>query len=327
MLAAGPIVASCCSASEGEGLLSKYAARLTEPRYYMAPSTGGIVVDGKLGDADWLAAPASEDFTDISVDTLPAKQTFVKMLWDAENLYIGATIIEDKIVANLKQRDTIIWKENDFEVFIDPDCDGQSYFEIEINAIGTVMDLMMNKPYRNGGDFYMPWDCPGLVVRTSRDSKAWYAEMAIPRKGLMMAFAKPEESRIWRINFSRVEWMRPDREENWVWSPTGKIDMHMPERWGILYFAAPNESVELGEADLTGWNTMWALFYAEMDRTEGFTADVRALGLTKAEEEAVASIDISVAGKDFFVIEVTDKAGVKNIVDYNGKYCQIPASK
>ena len=103
--------------------------------------------------------------------------------------------------------------------------------------------------------------------------------------------------------------------------------MHMPERWGILYFAAPNESVELGEADLTGWNTMWALFYAEMDRTEGFTADVRALGLTKAEEEAVASIDISVAGKDFFVIEVTDKAGVKNVVDYNGKYRQIPASK
>lgn len=238
LLVAGAVLASCGNAreQEGEKLTDKYAALLTEPRVYRAYRTQGIKLDGKLDDADWQTAKPSDPFVDISTDVKPLKETTVKMLWDDDNLYIGATIIEDKIVANLKQRDTIIWKENDFEVFIDPDNDRECYFEIEINAIGTVMDLMMNKPYRDQGNFYMPWDCPGLVVKTSRDDKAWYAEFAIPRKSLMIGFTKPEELPFWRINFSRVEWMNPEKEENWVWNPTGEIDMHMPERWGYVYF-------------------------------------------------------------------------------------------
>ena len=56
------------------------------------------------------------------------------------------------------------------------------------------------------------------------------------------------------MNFSRVEWQvdvrdgkyvkrrdtRPGNllaENNWVWSPQGAIDMHMPERWGFVQFS------------------------------------------------------------------------------------------
>ena len=230
LLAAGALMASC-------GGAQKDAPAPKEPYVYYAQRTAGLTIDGKLDEADWVAAKPSEMFADISVDTLAAKETTVKMLWDDDNLYIGATIIEDKIVANLKQRDTIIWKENDFEVFLDPDGDGRSYFEIEVNAIGTVMDLMMDRPYSEGGNFYMPWDCPGLQVATSTDAFGWYVEMAIPRKSLMVGFTEPDDLKYWRINFSRVEWMRADREENWVWCPTGKIDMHVPERWGYVYFS------------------------------------------------------------------------------------------
>jgi hypothetical protein len=49
------------------------------------------------------------------------------------------------------------------------------------------------------------------------------------------------------MNFSRVEWqvevvdgkyqkVPETREDNWVWSPQGKIDMHIPERWGYVRF-------------------------------------------------------------------------------------------
>lgn len=225
-LLAGALAAACCGGN----------APKPTPRSYTAFRTSEISLDGKLDDACWQAAKPSEPFVDISTDVVPLKETTVKMLWDDDYLYIGATIIEDKIVANLKQRDTIIWKENDFEVFIDPDGDRESYFEIEINAIGTIMDLMMNKPYSEGGNFYMPWDCPGLIVTTSCDDTAWYAEMAIPRKSVMVGFTEPDKLKSWRINFSRVEWLNPDKEENWVWNPTGKIDMHMPELWGYVYF-------------------------------------------------------------------------------------------
>ncbi len=54
---------------------------------------------------------------------------------------------EPAIWGKLTKRDAIIYKDNDFEVFIDPDGDGLNYYELEINALGTIMDLFLKKPY------------------------------------------------------------------------------------------------------------------------------------------------------------------------------------
>ena len=64
---------------------------------------------------------------------------------DDEYLYIGAMLQQDDIKARLTQRDTIIYYDNDFEVFIDPDWDGHNYFEIETNARGVIFDLMLDR--------------------------------------------------------------------------------------------------------------------------------------------------------------------------------------
>jgi hypothetical protein len=29
---------------------------------------------------------------------------------------------------------------------------------------------------------------------------------------------------------------KPLPEHNWVWSPQGVIDMHVPQRWGFIHF-------------------------------------------------------------------------------------------
>jgi hypothetical protein len=58
----------------------------------------------------------------------------------------------------------------------------------------------------------------------------------------------PRHGDQWRIDFSRVEWhvdvvggryvkREGLPEENWVWSPQGVVDMHMPERWGYVQFS------------------------------------------------------------------------------------------
>jgi hypothetical protein len=52
----------------------------------------------------------------------------------------------------------------------------------------------------------------------------------------------------WRVNFSRVEWrttveggryvkVANHAEDNWVWSPQGIVNMHVPDRWGRVRFS------------------------------------------------------------------------------------------
>ena len=221
-----------------------------QERSYHAPrAEGRIRIDGRLSEASWQRAPLSEPFADIrgvDYDPAPVKATHMKMLWDSEYLYVGAILEEDQVTATLKEHDSIIFHDNDFEVFIDPDGDGLRYFEIEINAFGTVMDLFMDKPYREDGQFFLPWDCRGLrsavhvegrINRGGAPDKGWTVEMAIPFASLMIGFDNPRSLSPWRINFSRVEWLVPGGpEENWVWNPTGEVDMHLPSRWGLLYF-------------------------------------------------------------------------------------------
>ncbi len=236
-------------AASGQPLFERYKAQLTEPRSYDCFRTEGKMrIDGRLDEAAWRRAVPTAPFVDIRGEGYPepVKKTSVRMLWDDRNLYIGAELEEDDIVARLTQRDTIIYHDNDFEVFIDPDGDGQHYFEIENNARGVVFDLMLDKPYRSGGSFFIPWNCEGLqlavhcdgTLNKSKDKdRRWFVEMAIPFAALKRDFNDPKNYKVWRINFSRVQWLHPGQpEENWVWSPTGRVDMHMPDRWGFLRF-------------------------------------------------------------------------------------------
>jgi len=220
------------------------------PEYECFRTGGKIDVDGILDEPSWKAAKALSPLVEIrgagNEYPQPVKETEIKMLWDEENLYVGAVIHEDNIIATLTQKDTIIYKENDFEIFLDPRGNGEGYFEIETSAKGVVMDLIMNRPYHEGGTFYMPWDCPGMKLAThiegtvndpSDKDSYWSVEVSIPRNSLMWGFDKPSDMNSWRMNFSRVEYL-PGQSKgcNWVWAPTGVVDIHHPELWGVVYF-------------------------------------------------------------------------------------------
>lgn len=270
--------------SGAQSLFQKYNRFLTEPRSYVCyRADGKLKIDGKLNEVSWKKAKPTAPFVDISGEGFPTPEyeTTAKMLWDDEYLYVGAVLQEDDIKARLTQRDTIIYYDNDFEVFIDPDWDGHNYFEIETNARGVIFDLMLDKPYRSGGNFMVQWDCPGLKLAIHRDGslnkskdkdKYWSVEMAIPHKALTMNFNNPlKAGNCWRINFSRVQWLKAgDPEENWVWTPTGKVDMHMPDRWGYLYFAdaivgSPERNAVL-PYNAAVYKLLWAMFYAQQER-------------------------------------------------------------
>jgi hypothetical protein len=84
------------------------------------------------------------------------------MLWDDQYLYVGAELEEPDVRATLTKHDSVIFHDNDFEVFLKPPGEAPVYFEFEINALNTGWDLYLNKPYREGGKADNSWDIPGL---------------------------------------------------------------------------------------------------------------------------------------------------------------------
>ena len=238
-------------------------ADLPSPKGYVAGrSKAPIVVDGKLDDEAWQLAPWTDDFLDIEGDAkpLPRFRTRAKMAWDADYFYVAAELSEPHAWATLTKHDSVIFHDNDFEVFIDPDGDNHEYYEIEINALNTEWDLLLEKPYRDGGPAVDAWEIPGLKTATNVNGKlndpkgldeSWTVELAFPWKVLGARAhrpAPPKDGDQWRVNFSRVEWEHmvedgaykkiPSRPEaNWVWSPQGVVDMHRPERWGYVQFS------------------------------------------------------------------------------------------
>src|SRR5262249_47687589 len=95
-----------------------------------------ITVDGRLDEAAWQTAPWTRDFADIEGEAKPRPRfrTRAKMLWDDEYFYVAAELEEPHVWATLTNHDAVIFHDNDFEVFIDPDGDSHNYYEFEMNA-------------------------------------------------------------------------------------------------------------------------------------------------------------------------------------------------
>lgn len=236
--------------------------------YVCYRTTEKMIMDGKLNEADWDSVDWTKPFVDIEGDKkpLPYLDTRVKMLWDDQYLYIAARLEEPHLWATLTERESVIFYDNDFEVFIDPDGDTHNYYEFEINALGTEWDLLLTKPYRFGGIPITSWDIAGIksgihlqgtLNDPSDTDTCWIVEMAFPWLTLQETHSKeltPTQGDQWKVNFSRVHWrldvldgkyaktINPDTkrgfpEYNWVWSPQHAINMHKPEYWGILQFS------------------------------------------------------------------------------------------
>jgi hypothetical protein len=229
---------------------------------YRAPP--GIAIDGRLDEDAWKTAPWTEPFVDIrdASHPTPTWQTRAKLLWDDAYLYVAAYLEEPHIWATLTERDAIIYHDHDFEVFLDPEGDAVGYYEFEVNARGTMLDLYLNRPYSDGGLAMIPWDAEGsrwavhldgTLNDPTDEDRGWSVEIAIPWS--TFARLQPRDGEIWRVNFSRVQWpllivegryqkvrepvdWNDHPENNWVWSPQGAINMHVPERWGAVTFRA-----------------------------------------------------------------------------------------
>lgn len=315
--------------------------------YVCYRATGEMNMDGNLNERDWNAVEWTEAFIDIESDKqpLPYHETRVKMLWDDQYLYIAARLEEPHLWATLTERESVIFYDNDFEVFIDPDGDTHNYYEFEVNALGTEWDLMLTKPYRFGGIPITSWDIAGLkcgihlqgtLNDPSDTDTCWIVEMAIPWLTLQESYSKeltPAPGEQWKINFSRVHWkldvvdgkyaktINPETkrgfpEYNWVWSPQHAINMHKPEYWGILQFsgieAGKGKEKYVKDPDFETKVLLRWLFdeqYRYMDKYNRFAHSVKELGVD-AKLMANKAINFDASNKRFTLSSAAEEKGL-----------------
>ncbi len=303
---------------------SRPADTYVPPRGYVCGrAVGPIAFDGRLDEGAWKDAPWTDEFVDIEGDKRikPRFRTRVKMLWDDKYFYIGAELEEPHVQGTYTQHDSYIFHEdNDFEVFLNPDGNNHNYAELEMNALNTVWDLRLKKPYRDGGNAEDAWDIPGLktavhvhgTINNPDDTdKGWTIEIAIPWDivGALNDSGQPSEmprdGDQWRVNFSRVEWRfdivdgkyvrrKDQREDNWVWSPQGVVNMHQPETWGYVQFstAAPGQATFRPDPAGPARHLLHRIYHAQRDfnkEHERYARTLDELGLPSLEAEGLAA--------------------------------------
>lgn len=258
-----PIMDVC---SQGKEIRYQERVPLNAPEYVCYKAPAPITVDGVIAPEEWEAVPWAGEFADIMgvKGAAPYRQTKVKMAHDDRGLYVAAWLEEPHVWATITQHDVAIYQENAFEIFFNPTNDTHHYLEYEVNALGTIWDLYLSKPYRDNPVTFSDWEFMGMqsavhvdgTLNTPGDTdKGWSLEVFIPWRSLYQMVSekrKPADGDQIRANFMRVQWplevkdggyVKRAKKENerhiesyWLWAPIGTMSIHLPEYWGYVQF-------------------------------------------------------------------------------------------
>lgn len=196
------------------------------------------------GDAGPLVADAQAElwqrvtpasFAEVVSGERPQEATSVRAVWDAAELRLLFSVEDTHVWATLTERDGPLWEEEVVEVFLDPFGDLESYYEIEVNPLNAVLDLVLRRN-RSGYVKDFAWRCDGLRTAATKTATGWSAELAIPF--LSLSDAAPQVGDRWRVNFCRIDRPPGVPRALTAWSPTGRASFHTPERFGVLEFAS-----------------------------------------------------------------------------------------
>jgi hypothetical protein len=166
-------------------------------------------------------------------DAVLSQGTSVQLGYDALALHLLFIAQDTHPWATLTQRDAPLYKEEVCEVFLDTEGDGLGYYEIEVNPNNAVLDGCMRR-VRNGFRKDFRWRCANLQTATCIFDGGWSAELSIPFASVVNETPVPGTR--WRVNFTRIDRPPGLPRELSAWSPTGRAQFHIPERFGVLEF-------------------------------------------------------------------------------------------
>jgi hypothetical protein len=212
------------------------------PVYDVLRTEVPIEVDGLLDDPSWIEAKGVGAFVDSALGSASELETEAKILYDEDFIYFAFRVWDQNIWATYRNRDEHLWTEEVVEVFIQASPEDPSYIELEVNPLGTMIDIYLldiRKPlvYESWNSRDLRWaiDVKG-TVDGKPDDKEWTCEIALPLEDVVTApNLPPEPGDEWRVNLYRVE-SKPEKA-GLAWSPTMRQDFHVPSMFGRVVFS------------------------------------------------------------------------------------------
>lgn len=296
---------------------------MRQPRGYVCPFTSSTPPLNDLNHPSWQAAEWITEWHGILGGETNPTSIEAKLLWDHTHLYLAARMEEHDLWAFQTEHDSSVWLDNAFELFLDPDCDGHNYFEWEINPLGVILDMSMDRPYICGGTRCDDLEIPdlGLVLVTdgavndpSATERGWRFGAAFPWTFLTQigqSGKAPSAGDTWKFNMMKMFWPVEVRdgvyvkdhtqpEKYWTFAPTNVLDIHRPHIWGSLHFAESAGDVPADE----DWDTKFGLIQAV-----GLDSRSRAEGLLPREDLRLLADHIVLEHESGFAVRTMSPSG------------------
>jgi hypothetical protein len=223
------------------------AVRKAECRWAMGP----IRINGVLDEVAWANAQPLRDFAVFWEGRTPRSATTARLLWDRKYLYFCAEMEDADLYATVKERNGQTWNDDVFELFFKPRADRLAYYEFQVNALNTPLELFL--PSRGAGGYarFAPLTRLGMesAVRLrgtlnkweDRD-KGWTVEGRIPWSAFKAAGGRPKPGDKWRFALCRYDYsVAFDRPELSSTAPLTRSDFHRYEDYGVLTFVGPGK--------------------------------------------------------------------------------------
>ena len=208
-----------------------------------------ILIDGEAKEAAWKTAQEVSPFILPWLDPTEDAKTLTKarLLWDGEALYFFAEMVDTELTAKVEEQDGMTWTDDVFELFFKPDAEGSGYYEFQVNALGTRLDMFIPERKKDlyvihKSDRKFAYSAKVVLDGTLNDGhdedKGWRVEGRIPWSDFKATGGKPEIGDQWRFNLCRYDYPAdPEVEpELSVIAPEMPKDFHAHEHYAPLTF-------------------------------------------------------------------------------------------
>jgi hypothetical protein len=209
-------------------------------------TAGPIRIDGRLDDVAWDRAEALRDFAVFWQNRKPATATTARLLWDDEYFYFCAEMEDADLYATVQERNGMTWNDDVFELFLKPAADKPAYYEFQVNAAGTQLELFL--PSRGAGGYtrFAPLSelgmesavhLNGTLNKWEDEDKGWVVEGRIPWKAFKATGGRPKAGDKWKFALCRYDYsVKLERPELSSTAPLTQSDFHRYEDYGELTF-------------------------------------------------------------------------------------------